>query len=222
MAGAARRSPVGRRQLRRYRRWTGDDRRRFGADRLRRGHRDAGRASNPLRRRDDRGWDDAGRALRAADPQPGAARAPRADRPPPRPADGHHQRPTRPTLGRAAVQQRRRSGADLHRLRRQSRRRPRRRCGSSATRAPSTSSRRFASCARSAASGRCSARGGRAYTASWRRGALVDDLFLTIAPKLAGGIAPRILEGELATVAELELAWLLECDGELFARYHRR
>ncbi len=53
-------------------------------------------------------------------------------------------------------------------------------------------------------------------------GALVDDLFLTIAPKLAGGTAPRILEGELATVAELELAWLLESNGELFARYHRR
>ena len=53
-------------------------------------------------------------------------------------------------------------------------------------------------------------------------GGLVDDLFLTIAPKLAGGTAPRILEGELPTVAELELAWLLERDGELFARYRRR
>src|SRR6266516_308030 len=47
---------------------------------------------------------------------------------------------------------------------------------------------------------------------------LVDELFLTIAPKLAGGGAPRILEGELPAVAELELAWLLEQDGELFAR----
>ncbi len=53
-------------------------------------------------------------------------------------------------------------------------------------------------------------------------GGLVDDLFLTIAPKLAGGRAPRILEGELPAVAELELAWLLEQDGELFARYRRR
>ncbi len=51
---------------------------------------------------------------------------------------------------------------------------------------------------------------------------LVDDLFLTIAPKLAGGIAPRILEGELGDVVPLELVWLLEQDGELFARYSRR
>jgi riboflavin-specific deaminase-like protein len=53
-------------------------------------------------------------------------------------------------------------------------------------------------------------------------GGLVDELFLTIAPKLGGGDAPRILEGELPAVAELELAWLLEEDGELFARYRRR
>ena len=51
---------------------------------------------------------------------------------------------------------------------------------------------------------------------------LVDDLFLTIAPKLAGGGAPRILEGELPDVAPLELAWLLEEEGELFARYRRQ
>jgi riboflavin-specific deaminase-like protein len=52
-------------------------------------------------------------------------------------------------------------------------------------------------------------------------GGMVDDLFLTIAPKLVGGEAPRIVEGELPAVAELELAWLLEQDGELFARYRR-
>jgi riboflavin biosynthesis pyrimidine reductase len=52
---------------------------------------------------------------------------------------------------------------------------------------------------------------------------LVDELFLTIAPKLSGGGAPpRILEGELDDVVPLELAWLLEDDGELFARYRRR
>ena len=51
---------------------------------------------------------------------------------------------------------------------------------------------------------------------------LVDELFLTIAPKLAGGVAPRIIEGDLPKPAELELAWLLEEDGELFARYRRR
>ncbi|HEY8081943.1 MAG TPA: dihydrofolate reductase family protein [Solirubrobacterales bacterium] len=50
---------------------------------------------------------------------------------------------------------------------------------------------------------------------------LVDELFLTTAPKLAGGGAPRILEGELPAAGELELAWLLEQDGELFARYRR-
>lgn len=50
---------------------------------------------------------------------------------------------------------------------------------------------------------------------------LVDDLFLTTAPKLSGGGAPRILEGELPAVLELGLVWLLEEDGELFARYSR-
>jgi riboflavin biosynthesis pyrimidine reductase len=52
-------------------------------------------------------------------------------------------------------------------------------------------------------------------------GGLVDDLFLTIAPKLAGGDAPRILEGDLPAVAPLELGWLLEESGELFVRYRR-
>jgi riboflavin-specific deaminase-like protein len=52
---------------------------------------------------------------------------------------------------------------------------------------------------------------------------LVDELFLTTAPKLTGGNAPRILEGEeLPAVAELELAWLLEQDDELFSRYQQR
>jgi riboflavin-specific deaminase-like protein len=51
---------------------------------------------------------------------------------------------------------------------------------------------------------------------------LVDDLFLTIAPKLAGGGGPRIIEGELPGPLGLDLAWLLEAEGELFARYQRR
>jgi riboflavin biosynthesis pyrimidine reductase len=63
--------------------------------------------------------------------------------------------------------------------------------------------------------------GGPRIHASLQSLGLVDELFLTIAPKLAGGRAPRILEGELPAVAELELAWLLEDDGELFARYRR-
>jgi riboflavin-specific deaminase-like protein len=50
---------------------------------------------------------------------------------------------------------------------------------------------------------------------------LVDELFLTIAPKLSGGEAPRILEGPLPQVIDMELGWLLEEDGELFARYRR-
>jgi riboflavin biosynthesis pyrimidine reductase len=49
----------------------------------------------------------------------------------------------------------------------------------------------------------------------------VDDLFLTIAPKLAGGEAPRIIEGDLPGVRELRIAWLLQRDSELFARYRR-
>jgi riboflavin-specific deaminase-like protein len=52
-----------------------------------------------------------------------------------------------------------------------------------------------------------------------REEGLADELFLTIAPKLAGGEAPRILEGALPDVVDLELAWLLESEGELFARY---
>jgi riboflavin-specific deaminase-like protein len=63
--------------------------------------------------------------------------------------------------------------------------------------------------------------GGPGLHAELEGGGVVDDLFLTIAPKLAGGGAPRIIEGELPGVAELELAWLLEEEGELFARYRR-
>ncbi|MGE5281106.1 MAG: RibD family protein [Chloroflexota bacterium] len=52
---------------------------------------------------------------------------------------------------------------------------------------------------------------------------LVDELFLTIAPKLTGGDGPRILEGAaLPAPAELELVWLIEEGGELFARYRRQ
>jgi riboflavin biosynthesis pyrimidine reductase len=64
--------------------------------------------------------------------------------------------------------------------------------------------------------------GGPTLHGSLQAAGLVDELFLTIAPKLAGGGAPRILEGDLAGIEPLELAWLLEDDGELFARYRRR
>lgn len=50
---------------------------------------------------------------------------------------------------------------------------------------------------------------------------LVDEVFLTFAPKLSGGDEPRILEGRLPEVRGMRLAWLLEEGGELFARYTR-
>jgi riboflavin-specific deaminase-like protein len=63
--------------------------------------------------------------------------------------------------------------------------------------------------------------GGPRLHAQLQAAGLVDDLFLTIAPKITGGDAPRIIEGELPDVAPLSLSWLLEEDGELFARYGR-
>jgi riboflavin biosynthesis pyrimidine reductase len=64
--------------------------------------------------------------------------------------------------------------------------------------------------------------GGPTLHGSLQAAGLVDELFLTIAPKLAGGGAPHILEGALEDAAQLELAWLLEHEGELFARYRVR
>jgi riboflavin-specific deaminase-like protein len=64
--------------------------------------------------------------------------------------------------------------------------------------------------------------GPRLHSQLWAAG-LVDDLFLTTAPRMTGAEAPRILEGRpLPGTTELELAWLLEEEGELFARYRRR
>jgi len=63
--------------------------------------------------------------------------------------------------------------------------------------------------------------GGPRLHAQLQAGGHVDELFLTIAPKLSGGGAPRILEGDLPGVERLDLAWLLEDEGELFARYRR-
>jgi riboflavin-specific deaminase-like protein len=61
--------------------------------------------------------------------------------------------------------------------------------------------------------------GPRLHSQLWSLG-LVDELFLTVAPKLTGA-GPSILEGELGATTELELAWLLEQEGELFGRYRR-
>jgi len=64
--------------------------------------------------------------------------------------------------------------------------------------------------------------GPRLHRQLWAAG-LVDELFLTMAPRLTGGDGPRIVEGSpLPVTAELELAWLLEENGELFSRYRRR
>ena len=63
--------------------------------------------------------------------------------------------------------------------------------------------------------------GGPTLHGSLQAEGLVDELFVTIAPKLSGGEGPRIVEGPLPDVVGLELAWLLEEDGELFARYRR-
>jgi riboflavin-specific deaminase-like protein len=48
---------------------------------------------------------------------------------------------------------------------------------------------------------------------------LVDELFVTTAPKLAGGTGPTLLEGAPPFMHELEPVWLCEAGGELFARY---
>jgi 5-amino-6-(5-phosphoribosylamino)uracil reductase len=54
--------------------------------------------------------------------------------------------------------------------------------------------------------------------------AIADELFLTLAPKLAGGgTGPTITAGaELPDAAELELRWLLERNRSLFLRYSVR
>ena len=128
----------------------------------------------------------------------------------PRPADGDRQR--RSTCPGTRRFHRGAAGADLHRLRGE----PPETATPARVRHEGGRPPALATCARSGRPGLL-CEGGRACTALG--GGLVDELFLTIAPKLAGGDAPRILEGDLPEIAELELAWLLEQDGELFARY---
>ena len=48
---------------------------------------------------------------------------------------------------------------------------------------------------------------------------LVDELFVTRAPRIAGGAGPGIFAGLEAGTRELELVWLFEAGGELYARY---
>jgi riboflavin biosynthesis pyrimidine reductase len=50
---------------------------------------------------------------------------------------------------------------------------------------------------------------------------LVDEVFLTLAPKLSGGgTAPGVTSGpELAELQQLTLVWALEHDDSLYLRY---
>lgn len=50
-------------------------------------------------------------------------------------------------------------------------------------------------------------------------GGLVDELFITLGPKLGGGDGPGLAEGLAERPVELELRWLLGEGDELFARY---
>ena len=61
--------------------------------------------------------------------------------------------------------------------------------------------------------------GGPILHAQLIEGGLVDELFVTHAPKLAGGEGPGLVTGLPELERPLELAWLLEHDGELFGRY---
>jgi len=67
--------------------------------------------------------------------------------------------------------------------------------------------------------------GGPALAGELLAAGLVDELFLSVSPKLAGGDppggpAPRIVSGaELEPAAELELRGVLESDSHLFLRY---
>ena len=83
----------------------------------------------------------------------------------------------------------------------------------------STSPRRCAGCSRSAGSARCSARAAPPSTAACARRAWPTSSSSRSRRSSPAARRPRILEGALPEVVELELAWLLETDGELFARY---
>jgi riboflavin-specific deaminase-like protein len=50
-------------------------------------------------------------------------------------------------------------------------------------------------------------------------GGLVDELFVTLGAKLAGGVGPRIAEGLLPNAIDLELRWVLREGSDLFTRW---
>ncbi len=66
--------------------------------------------------------------------------------------------------------------------------------------------------------------GGPALNGALLREGLVDELFLSVAPKLAGGPDPlTIVSGPRFTdVVELELVWCLQAGSDLFLRYRTR
>lgn len=63
--------------------------------------------------------------------------------------------------------------------------------------------------------------GGPALNASLLPAGLVDELFLTTVPRIAGAAGELSIFGRAAvdSPVDLHLEWLLEADGELFARY---
>lgn len=61
--------------------------------------------------------------------------------------------------------------------------------------------------------------GGPSLHAELIEAGLVDELFVTRAPKLAGGDGPGIVHGLDAGERPLELLWLLEEGGETYSRY---
>lgn len=61
--------------------------------------------------------------------------------------------------------------------------------------------------------------GGPVVHGELQAGGFVDELFLTIAPKLVGREERSIISAPLPEALELELTWLLQAENELFARY---
>jgi len=63
--------------------------------------------------------------------------------------------------------------------------------------------------------------GGPSLNASLLAAGLIDELFLTTVPKLAGGAGALTIVGAagIEEPVRARLEWLLECDGELFSRY---
>ncbi len=61
--------------------------------------------------------------------------------------------------------------------------------------------------------------GGPALNAALLAAGVLDELFLTVAPQLAGGADPLTILGPAAPPARLELVWVLEGGGDLLLRY---